>query len=35
MENVFALIILLTMGGLIVIVPLFIMLVYKAWRDNK
>jgi len=33
-ENLIALIALLTAGALIVIVPLFIMLVYKAWKEN-
>jgi len=34
-ENLIALIALLTAGALIVIAPLFIMLIYKAWKENK
>ena len=35
MENLVALIAILTAGGLIVLAPLFIMLIYKAWKENK
>ena len=34
MENAFQIIILLMAGGLIVLIPLFIMLVYKVWKEN-
>jgi hypothetical protein len=33
-ENLLALIALLTAGGLIVIAPLLILLVYKFWKEN-
>lgn len=35
MENALALIAILTAGGLIVLAPLFIMLLYKVWKENK
>jgi hypothetical protein len=34
MENLVALIVLLTAGGLIVIAPLLVMLLYKVWKEN-
>jgi hypothetical protein len=35
MTNVLALITLLTVGGLIVIAPLYLILFYKFWKENK
>jgi len=34
MQDVLAWIVLLSAGGLIVIAPLFIMMVYKSWKEN-
>jgi len=34
MENALQIIMLLIAGALIVLIPLFIMLIYKAWKEN-